>query len=487
MYPLTMKLKLLNPASRASLCGRLFTALFAMLCLASAPVFANPIPADRLPAGGWKPGIPGGIPDTSTWRVINVRQSIPGTNLVAKADGVTPDQAALQAAVNYAVLNPKTVIYLPAGVYRMTAGIVAKSPSGWGNLTFVIRGDGMGRTQIVGDGVNGTLIQMLTYWDLSRSASIVSGATAGSKTITVNDWSLFRDFIYTDTPVMIAQDNDLTAYPNTPDYMKYTIAEKINPVSWSSSAKTVTLSRPLMVNYNMAKNVKVWLSRSIPYRSGIENLTIRSTNHIKGTQHHVLIYGGNQCWMKGVESVGVAKWNIRLYGCVQTEITQCYLNESRYGGGDQGYGVGLYSQCTDNYVYDNIARKLRHSYITEYGGVGNVFAYNYSIDPKNENANSTDFLMIDAATMAATRSSTCGRGTSSPKWGRTTSSAARATTPSSATTPPAVACPSRLSACGRSTLNETASATILSPTCSIRSGPAGPTVTTSPTICGSLS
>ncbi len=391
---LTMKLNLLNPAGLRSMNRILPAALVALLLVGTVTLFANPIPADRLPAGGWKPGIPGGIPDTSKWRVINVRQSIPGTSLVAKGDGVAEDQHALQAAINYASANPNTILYLPEGVYRLKAGLLAKSPSGLANITFVIRGDGMGKTQIVGDGVSGTLVQFVAYWTGARNIPVTSGAKAGSTKIVLGDWSLTRDFLFSHTPVLVAQVNDTNAYPKIPNYMHNAIAEQIAPAGWNAAEKSISLSRPLRVNYS--GGVKVFLNRAIPYRCGIEKLTIRSINHVGGTQHHVAISGGYQCWIKEVESVAASKWNVRLVGCAQTDVTECYIHDSKYGGGDQGYGVGLFSQCTDNYIYNNIARKLRHSYITEYGGVGNVFAYNYSADPKNESGDETDFLMIDA-------------------------------------------------------------------------------------------
>jgi hypothetical protein len=51
------------------------------------------------------------------------------------------------------------------------------------------------------------------------------------------------------------------------------------------------------------------------------------------------------------------------------------------GGGGKGYGIMVQNTSGDCLIENNIFRHLRHSMILQAGSNGNVFGYNYSIDP----------------------------------------------------------------------------------------------------------
>jgi hypothetical protein len=52
-----------------------------------------------------------------------------------------------------------------------------------------------------------------------------------------------------------------------------------------------------------------------------------------------------------------------------------------HGGGGHGYGVNLGEHTTGCLVENNVFVHLRHSMLIQVGVSGNVFGYNYSIDP----------------------------------------------------------------------------------------------------------
>src|SRR4029078_10246631 len=64
-------------------------------------------------------------------------------------------------------------------------------------------------------------------------------------------------------------------------------------------------------------------------------------------------------------------------------ISGCYFHESYVydGVSTNCYGVMLITHACSNLIEDNIFKKLRHAMITKQGANGNVFGYNYSLEP----------------------------------------------------------------------------------------------------------
>ncbi len=63
-------------------------------------------------------------------------------------------------------------------------------------------------------------------------------------------------------------------------------------------------------------------------------------------------------------------------------ISNSYLHDAfEYGGGGRAYGVLLHFSTGEVLAENNIFKHLRHSMILQAGANGNVFAYNYSVEP----------------------------------------------------------------------------------------------------------
>jgi hypothetical protein len=144
--------------------------------LATVAASAVIIPPDRTVP--WVPGITVGllqpIPDRT--KIIDVTR--PPYN--ADKTGHTNCAAVINQAINdagYWIYGSNTVIYLPAGNYKVTSQIgISKSD-------ITLRGDGIGKTFI--NGVGNTVVLAIGTAGSTASFNIYSGATKGSTNITV--------------------------------------------------------------------------------------------------------------------------------------------------------------------------------------------------------------------------------------------------------------------------------------------------------------
>jgi hypothetical protein len=140
-------------------------------------------------------------------------------------------------------------------------------------------------------------------------------------------------------------------------------------------------------------NVKVWRFGGPIKRAGIEDLYLERA--VNGGLYNIIILTGVNCWVKNVQSYKTRKWHVRIESSYECEVIDSTFIDGWDHGGDASYGVGLFNKSTDNLIENNVFYRLRHSMIMEYGGTGNVFGYNYSKNPINENGDSTDWLMAD--------------------------------------------------------------------------------------------
>lgn len=355
-----------------SLLFLLFIFTVAQSALGTNNSYAEIISADR--RINWSPGIPGGIPTYTN--IINVTQA----PYNAAGDGITDDTTAIQTAINDAA--PGYVVYLPAGTYKTTAEL-----SMFGKNRIVLRGDGPSRTLIKNYSTSRSIITLSCY-GVSRWTNVTSGATRGSTTITVGDASKYSVGDY----IVIDQNNDPAVVENVARYMTRAIAQTIKITA--INVNTVTFNTPLYYTYNPGMNIKTGRLPGVR-NSGVEDLCVERIN--KGGYDNINISFAVNCWVRNVKSYMARKWHVRLrqsYGC---EVRDSYFQDGHNHGGDASYGVGCFQKCTDNLIENNIFYRLRHSMIMEYGGCGNVFGYNYSKDPINENEDNTDFLMSDIA------------------------------------------------------------------------------------------
>ncbi|MEM7801810.1 MAG: PT domain-containing protein, partial [Chloroflexota bacterium] len=288
-------------------------------------------------------------------------------------------KGSIQAAIDSVKsTDPPTKIIIAAGVHEIDTLRITRS-----NIMLVGEENGCGRTilrfdtdddgiRVTGGGGTGYTSRLTA--DAAYNTNALTVANAGG--FSVNDY------------VWISQDDD-------PDLFRLDLS--INPdEDWSDdnaiqinkitaiNGNTLTLEGGLNLNFKTAENAQVEKINDMISGVGIENLTLERTasdNAIKETANIYFNYAANS-WVNGVHSKNAVRAHVYFNRSYKGEVRGSYLDGSfNHGEGGHGYGVLLEHSTTDMLVENNIGRFLRHSFVVQIGGNGNVFAYNYSIDP----------------------------------------------------------------------------------------------------------
>jgi len=336
-------------------------------------------------------GIPGGIP-SANWPISNT----------LSPSGGSDDSVAIQNAINAAPAG--SVVFLNPGTYKLhRSSTVCQGKSDdfasgvyeaglcLTDKSVVLRGSGPDQTILqYGDGAN--IVSMgKTYLSSSNLTfvAITAGGSKGSSQITLQSTS----GISTGTYLGITQDNPLDSDGNplvsvngnvgTCNFCGHNqpnnVMIQVNRVT-AVSGSVVTLERPLYFTYdNAPKAYKIPMVENI----GLENLRLQPTAS-SGTgivYKNINIEACAHCWVKNVESdMAVDRANVYLSDVYGSEISNNYLNDGYNHNSGATYAVQIEFRASENLIQNNIIRKARHSTIMA-GGSGNVFGYNYIVDP----------------------------------------------------------------------------------------------------------
>ena len=330
----------------------------------------NGIPDDReawtavsdLPPGcraRWARAGLGGAPTNYT-TVLNVK------TYGAKGNGSNDDTGAINTTLSKA--SSGSVVYLPAGTYRLTQPIYLKS-------NMILRGDGAALTSLIFEG-SGTADRCigLTCWDSDQTtsyATVTGGMSLDSTEVTVSSVSGFG----VGDIVEMEEDND-PSWGFT-DSWQLRLPGQMNRVTKVDAAnKRLSLDRPLRHTFSAARNPRI---RKLVVLSniGIENLFVRRKDSVVGYTIEMKYVA--RCWVRGVESYMTYKAHIWMERAYECEVRESFFHDAFVFGGDgQGYGVGCGKRTSDCLIENNIFYHLRHSMIVGIGANGNVYGYNTS-------------------------------------------------------------------------------------------------------------
>ncbi len=357
-------------------------------------LYATALVMGQLPSNrtvDWsRSGIPNGIPSAS-WPIYRT----------LSASGSSDDSVAIQSAINTA--PAKSVILLNPGTYKInrSSKVCYGHSDDYASGVYqaglclsksvALRGAGPHKTVLqYGNGAN--IISMgRTYLSASQVVfiPITSGASKGSSQITVQSTSGITTGIHLVITQNNPNDSDGTALVNTSGYTgscsdcghglannSMTQIAKVTAVN----GNTLTLERPLYFDYNTSpKAYKLSMVENV----GLEDLRLQSTAS-SGTgllYKNVNIQSCSNCWVKNVQSdMAVDRSHIYLSDVYGSEIRNNYLNDGYNHNSGATYSVYLEFRNSENVIENNIVRKGRHSLIMS-GGSGNVFGYNYILDP----------------------------------------------------------------------------------------------------------
>ncbi|MEM9773395.1 MAG: hypothetical protein AAF902_02360 [Chloroflexota bacterium] len=292
-------------------------------------------------------------------------------------------QGRTEADIERAIRNakPYTRIMLPAGTYNIGTIDINKS-----HIALVGAGNSCGNT-VLRFGSNDSGIRVSNNGSIGSSTKLTATAYRNSKTIKVSNASSFNTGDY----VFIQQNDDarlfrvdLSRNP-TEDWVRNN-SNQINKVV-GKSGNTLTLEGGLNLDYKTSLNAKVAKVHNMVVGVGIENITIERTkdDYAIGDSANLFFWYTANSWVRGVHSKNAVRAHVYFKRSYKGNVTGNYLDRAfNNGPGGHGYGVRLQDETTDMLVENNIGRLLRHSYLVQSGGNGNVFGYNYSADPYGE-------------------------------------------------------------------------------------------------------
>lgn len=284
----------------------------------------------------------------------------------ATGNGTADDTTAIRNAISKAPAG--SVVYLPAGTYRLTKRIYLKSD-------MILRGDGAALTSLIFEGTN-TADRCIgvACWDSDQMTTYVTptaGMTLGSAELTVSSAAGFQP----GDIIEIEEDND-PAWGLTDSWQARLPGQINRVIAVDTGNKRLTLDHPLRHTFTAARNPR--LRRLVTIRNaGIENLFIRRKDAVDS--YTIEMKFAVRCWVRNVESYMTYKAHLWLDRSFECDVRQNYFHDAFvFGGSGQGYGVCCGKRTSDCLIENNVFYHLRHSMIVGIGANGNVYGYNYS-------------------------------------------------------------------------------------------------------------
>jgi len=315
------------------------------------------------------------IISSQTYKYFNVK------DYGAKANGVDDDyqafSSAITAAKNYAKTNNTlAVVYVPEGEYLIKSKLSFQDCDG-----VVLKGDGYKKTKLYFEQSSGDCFEIVTY-RRGQFVNVIGGYEKGSTRIVVSDVTQFK----VGDIAEIQQDNDPNIMYTKPQWnqswAQYAVGQFFRIVDIEGN--TLIITPPLNISFRQELNPQVRKNNLIT-NVGFEDFYIERKNNVDTNTFY--FKNAANCWVRRVFSYMTVKSHISATSCLNLEVRECYFENSyRYDGGGHGYGVELGFHVTNCLVENNIFKHLRHSMMVHIGANGNVFGYNYSIEPYQDEA-----------------------------------------------------------------------------------------------------
>jgi hypothetical protein len=291
------------------------------------------------------------------------------TNFGAAANGITNDYAAVTSAIN-SLGGHSGVVYFPAGNYLIGSTLFLPD-------SVTLKGAGADVTTLTFNfnGVTGNCIG-IQHTQTNTFIPVVSGFSKESTSLVVTNASAFAAGDFAEIrETNGAWDTNPVAWAN------YSVGQIVKLDSVSGNI--LYINHPLRIDYDSALNIEI--QKIIPRTNvGLECFKITRTDSTATNVNYGIFYSyAANCWMHGIEndhSIGAHVW---AEASTSLEITGCYFHHAYIydGSNTKGYGVVMAVHTGESKIENNIFRHLRHAMMVKQGANGNVYAYNYSIEP----------------------------------------------------------------------------------------------------------
>ena len=287
----------------------------------------------------------------------------------ATGDGVTDDAAAIQSAID-AIGAQGGVVYLPGGEFLIQSPLTLPSRA-------VLRGVDSLSTHLLmdfeGEPLHGIHIAGAV---LSSYYLLLSGYEKGSNSVVVANGEAFSDGTFAE----IVQENG--EWDTEPAPWAEQAAGQIVKVE-AVNGDTLVLRHPLRMTYSDALEPKI---RAIdPVKEvAVEQLRLeRMDEPSEGAGSNIYINLATNIRIRDIESDKSVGSHLAIYRSTQVRLEGSYIHHAfTYdGSGTRGYGVTLHTHSGECLIENNVFEHLRHAMMVKTGANGNVFGYNYSIDP----------------------------------------------------------------------------------------------------------
>lgn len=313
------------------------------------------------------------------WTLAGIDGAIPAYTRIenildhgGSGDGTTSNDVAFQDALA-SVTGLNAVIFFPAGTYRFNASIRLRSG-------IVLRGEGAANTILrCSPGVNSNQHVIIAEGSLSSIiANITSSVLKDQSSIEVDNPSLFQqgDYIkiYQDDASLV---NDSWALGSVAQMLHIT----------NITGNIISFNNPLRRNYLFANAPKIKKVNMVT-GAGIECLKlVRTDNSIASLPtSNIYLFCTANCWVKGVESDSCSFAHMQVGNSRNIDISNCYFHGAYDYGSGKGYGIACEYSSGECLIENNMFKHLRHSMLLQSGANGNVFSYNYSIEPHKSEA-----------------------------------------------------------------------------------------------------
>lgn len=290
-------------------------------------------------------------------------------NFGATGNGITNDQPAVMDAI-LSLDGQLGYVYFPPGEYLIEDPIVLPD-------SCILKGAGSNLSTLtfnLGETINNCI--SISKSQTNSFVTITDGFNKGDNLITVADISSFSEGDY----IEIQQENgDWDVVPIS--WADYSVGQITRVIAIAGNK--LLLESDLRIDYSPDLNPEV--RPIIPIsNTGVQCIKIKRVDEPEeGAGANIYTYMAANCFVRGVESDSSVGSHVSINSSINILIDGCYFHHAfTYDGtGMRGYGVTLSHHTSECLVTNNVFRYLRHAMMIKTGANGNVFSYNYSIEP----------------------------------------------------------------------------------------------------------
>jgi hypothetical protein len=287
----------------------------------------------------------------------------------ATGNGSTNDLPAVLSAIS-SLGGQSGIVYFPPGNYRLNGTIYLPD-------SVILKGASADQSALIFN-LNNATGNCINVWQSQNTSftPVRGGYTKDSGYLLCDSAHWFTAGSYAE----LRQENG--SWDTQPQFWAQHAVGQMLRVT-SVSADTIFLLHPIRIDYDSVLNVEIRPINPL-VNAGIECLRITRTDSTAASVNYgIYLNYAAHCRIRGVEmhhTIGAMIW---AEHSTAIEISGCYFHEAyNYSGSStKGYGVVMAQHAGEARIENNIFRKLRHAMMVKQGANGNVFAYNYSIEP----------------------------------------------------------------------------------------------------------